>query len=251
MPNVHQCFRQGPTGNLVHLEVYDEPETNQQVIYWDDITAVFPTARHVKNGPAIVSFARNKQRQWCEPRCIRHYPGDVLEVVDVGPSGGGPPFPSTPESTNLSTTNSSLPAMKLSYTIPAFPSTPVQAIGPPKSLEDMRTDRHFNLDSLVLHDTTTASVSSPVTVVVAATSPTQNRTLKRAQTMLLSSSAQLLDLETSARSGVIAKADVIVQGNAVIQQGIQAIQDELKENFPALRSESAKNTALQQELAVV
>ncbi|KAH7053767.1 hypothetical protein BKA57DRAFT_533306 [Linnemannia elongata] len=233
MSNVHQCFRQGLTGNLVHLEVFDEPETNQQVIYWDDITKVFPTARHVKNGPVIVSFARNKQRQW-------HYPGDVLEVIDVGPSGGGPQFPSTPKPTNLSTTNSSNPAMKLSHVIPAFPSTPVQAIGSPKSLGDMSTDHHFNLESLALQDTTTASVSSPITVVVAAPSPTRYRVLKRAQTMHLSSSAQLLDFETSAQSGV--------QGNAVIQQGIRAIQNELRENFPALRSEIAKNTALQQEM---
>ena len=69
--------------------------------------------------------------------------------------------------------------------------------------------------------------------------------------MIFSSSAQLLNVETSARLGDIAKADAIVQGNLVIQQGIQVIQKELKENFPALRSEIAKNTALQQDLAIV
>ncbi|KAF9143227.1 hypothetical protein BGX30_001003 [Mortierella sp. GBA39] len=240
MSNVHQSFRQGPTGDLVCLEVYDEPETNQPVIYWDDITAVFPAVKHVKNGPAIVSFARNKQRQWCEPRCIRHYPGDVLQVVDVGPSNGDLQSPATPEpSTSNSTSTSSLSDMLPGPAFPALPAGPVQAIAP------------ASLDSLVLHDTTTASASSPVTAVVAATSPTQNQVLKRAQTMLLSSSARLLDFETSARSGVIAKADAIVQGNLVIQQGIQGIQAELKENFPALRSEIARNTALQQELAIV
>ncbi|KAG9068446.1 hypothetical protein KI688_010715 [Linnemannia hyalina] len=132
-----------------------------------------------------------------------------------------------------------------------LPAAPVPAIAPARSLEDISTDHHFSLDSLVLYDTTTASASSPVTAVVAATSPTQNQALKRAQTMLLTSSPRLLDFETSARSGVIAKADAIVQGNLVIQQGIQVIQAELKENFPALRSEIARNTALQQDLAIV
>ncbi|KAF9120342.1 hypothetical protein BGW39_011489 [Mortierella sp. 14UC] len=62
--------------------VFEEPQTKQQVVYWDDITRVFPKALHVKNGPTIVSFARNQQRQWCEPHCIRHYPGDTLEVLE-------------------------------------------------------------------------------------------------------------------------------------------------------------------------
>ncbi|KAF9339334.1 hypothetical protein BGZ91_006283, partial [Linnemannia elongata] len=251
MSTFHQSFRHGPTSDLNYIEVYYEPETNQQVIYWGDITAVFPTARYVKNGPVIVSFARNKQRRWCEPRCIRYYPGDVLEVIDGGPSGGDPQSPSIPESMNFSTTTSSLPVLKPGLAIPALPSAPVQAIAPSKSLKDMSFDRHFNLDSLILQDTTTASTSSSVTAVVAATSPTQNRALKCAQIMPLSSSAQLFDFETSARSGVITKADAIVQGNAAIQQGIQAIQDELKENFPVLRSVTAENTALQQEFAAV
>ncbi|KAK3836569.1 MAG: hypothetical protein JOS17DRAFT_842381 [Linnemannia elongata] len=252
MSNVHQSFRQGPTGDLVYLEVYDEPEINQPVIYWEDTAADFPGVKHIKNGPAIVSLARNIQRQWCEPRCIRHYPGDVLQVVGVGPSGDEVQSPATLEqSTNHSPSTSSFSAVVPGPAIPDLPAGPVQAMAPAKSLEDMSTDHHFNLDSLALHDATTASASSLVTAVVAATSPTQNRASKRAQTMLFSSSAQLLDFETSARSGVIAKADAVIQGNAAIQQGIQVIQDELRENFPALRSETTKNSALQQELANV
>ncbi|KAG0281287.1 hypothetical protein BGZ95_005186, partial [Linnemannia exigua] len=82
MSNLSQPFRLGLNGEVHHLEVFKEPKIKQQVIYWDDITRVFPRALHIKNGSTIISFARNQQRQRCEPQCIRHYPRVVLEVVE-------------------------------------------------------------------------------------------------------------------------------------------------------------------------
>ncbi|KAG0064884.1 hypothetical protein BGZ89_008773, partial [Linnemannia elongata] len=250
MADEYQSFRQGIYGAVQDIEVSLDSETNQQVVYWSDIQILFPNVHHIKRGNAMVTFVRNAQREWCTPRRIKKYPGVILEVVDVGPSGDDLPPPSTPEPTTLSTTTWSSHAV-----LPCHTSSPLLSISTPgqaiESANSFGQTSIIHVDSLTIHDTTTASASSPVTAVVAGTSPTQDRALKRAQTMLLSSSAQLLDYETSARSGVIAKANAIVQGNVIIQQGILAIQDELKENFPALRSEIAKNTALQQELAVV
>ncbi|KAF9298150.1 hypothetical protein BGZ88_007776 [Linnemannia elongata] len=243
MSNFHQSFRQGLTGDLVHLEVSDEPETNQQVIYWDDITAVFPTARHIKNGPAIVSFARNKQRQWCEPRCIRHYPGDVLEVVDVGLSGGDLQSPATPEPTNLCTTTSSHPVMKPSHASSSCPSASAHglAIASTKSFRQKSTAHNLNFESLAMDDTTTASTSSPVTTVVAVTSSTSHRLLLHTQSMLRESSAQLVRYERSVQAGKVAQADAIMHG-------MQAMHHDLHGGILALHSEVTKNKELQQRI---
>ncbi|KAK3836557.1 MAG: hypothetical protein JOS17DRAFT_734521 [Linnemannia elongata] len=241
MVNEYQSFRRGPTGGLMYLEVFDEPESNQQVIYWDDITAVFPTARHVKNGPAIVSFVRNKQRQWCEPRCIRHYPGDVLEVVEVGPSSGSPQSPSTPEPTNPFITTSSLPVTKPSHAFSAHPSTSDQAIASAKSFGQKSTDPHLNAESLVIQGTIGASVTSPATAVVAATSPASHRLLQRAQSLLQESSAQLARYERSVQAGEVAQADAIMYG-------MQRMHQDLRGGILALHSEVTKNKEMQQRI---
>ncbi|KAF9904625.1 hypothetical protein EC991_002555 [Linnemannia zychae] len=239
-----QSFRQGPAGDTLDIEVSLDSETNQKIIYWSDILVLFPKAHHVKRGNAMVTFLRNGG-EWRTPHRIKFYPGDILEVVTGDGSSGESQSPLTAEPTNHF---SSASALSTVISTPGTP-TPGQTIF---SAISLGADPHFNLEPLVLHETATASATTGVaTSTVVATSLTQRRILKRAHTILQSSSAQLLDYERASQSSVIAKIDAIVQGNEDIQQGIEAIQDELRENFPALRSEIAKNTALQQELATV
>ncbi|KAH7053812.1 hypothetical protein BKA57DRAFT_490411 [Linnemannia elongata] len=191
------------------------------------------------NGPAIVSFARNKQRQWCEPRCIRHYPGVVLEVFDVGPSGGDLQSPPTPKPTNLSTTISSLPSIKPSHaSSPPLHVAEPEATAPAKSSGQESTDLHLNVDSLVIRDTTYASIKTPVTATIAATSPTSHRLLQCTQSILQESSTQLVRYERSVQAGEVSQADAIMQG-------MQAMHRDLREGILALHAEVTKNKELQ------
>ena len=64
MSGLSQPFRLGPDGEVNHLEVSEEPQTKQYVIYWGDIRRVYRKALHIKNGSMIVNLARNQQGQW-------------------------------------------------------------------------------------------------------------------------------------------------------------------------------------------
>ncbi|KAG0195805.1 hypothetical protein BGX33_002585, partial [Mortierella sp. NVP41] len=92
-----QSFRRGADGKVVKIEVYFDPESNQEVVDWSDIKLAFPNTCFVKKGDTLVTFVRNAQRQWYEPLRIKHHPGIVLEVIeDENTLPQTPPHPEAP-----------------------------------------------------------------------------------------------------------------------------------------------------------
>ncbi|KAF9119265.1 hypothetical protein BGW39_000432, partial [Mortierella sp. 14UC] len=201
-------------GDPVELEAFYDSNAEQQVVYWDDITREFPTVYRVKNGTIVISFARNKQRQWCDPPCIRLYPGVVLEAIPGGPTTTTP--------TDVTLANAS--------EHDAFEST----------------ISRLNPASRAIQETSAASTFATATVVptsfkdVATISPTplSHRLLQRTQSMLQESSAQLVCHEQSLLSGQVVQTDAFKQGMLTMQ--------DIRGDILALRSEVAKNDELKE-----
>ncbi|KAG0281291.1 hypothetical protein BGZ95_005190 [Linnemannia exigua] len=217
MANATQTFRLGPDGEQVQLEAFYDCNAEQQVIYWDDISREFPTVHRVKNGNTRVSFARNKQRQWCDPPCIRLYPGVVLEVV--------PGSHATLDSSSL--VNASL-----------------AEASEHDSIEDNAS--RLNLEPLAIVDTVTApSILSSTAVspavkdtALATAAPPSYHILQRTQLTLQKSSAQLVQYEQSTQAGQVIQADTF-------KRGMQTMQD-IRGDILALRTEVAKNDELKE-----
>ncbi|KAK5817001.1 hypothetical protein F5H01DRAFT_189764 [Linnemannia elongata] len=76
-----QSFRRGPTDRILQVEALYHPELRQHIVFWDDILEVFPSAISVLNSSIVISRARDDSFRFIEPRCIRHQPGKVLQVV--------------------------------------------------------------------------------------------------------------------------------------------------------------------------
>ncbi|KAI8359021.1 hypothetical protein B0O80DRAFT_424012 [Mortierella sp. GBAus27b] len=74
-----QSFR--VTGKQEVQDIICDNVDGQNVVFWDDITYVFPEALHVKIGNSVVSMMRDSNRQRIQPLCIKHFPGVVLDVV--------------------------------------------------------------------------------------------------------------------------------------------------------------------------
>ncbi|KAI8359016.1 hypothetical protein B0O80DRAFT_259986 [Mortierella sp. GBAus27b] len=74
-----QSFR--VTGKQEVQDIICDNVDGQNVVFWDDITYVFPEALHVKIGNTVVSMVRDSNRQRIQPLCIKHFPGVVLDVV--------------------------------------------------------------------------------------------------------------------------------------------------------------------------
>ncbi|KAI1293408.1 hypothetical protein EDD11_008424 [Mortierella claussenii] len=74
-----QSFRVVGTADIENIDV--DVVNGQNVIYWEDIDQVFPGARYIRNGSSVVKLLRDSNRVRIVPHCIKHYPGDVLDVV--------------------------------------------------------------------------------------------------------------------------------------------------------------------------
>ncbi|KAI8595993.1 hypothetical protein EDD21DRAFT_420102 [Dissophora ornata] len=74
-----QAFRVAGTTTVRNIEV--ENVDGQNIIYWEDIELLFPGVQNVQNGKSLVKFLRDSKRDRIEPRCIKHYPGKVLDVI--------------------------------------------------------------------------------------------------------------------------------------------------------------------------
>ncbi|KAI8358916.1 hypothetical protein B0O80DRAFT_526665 [Mortierella sp. GBAus27b] len=74
-----QSFRLAGTTDV--LEIPCDQVDGQNVIYWDEITDIFPGAQYIKNGNIIVKKIRESISDRNKPQHIKHYPGVVLDVV--------------------------------------------------------------------------------------------------------------------------------------------------------------------------
>ncbi|KAI8358920.1 hypothetical protein B0O80DRAFT_495570 [Mortierella sp. GBAus27b] len=78
-----QSFRLAGTTDV--LEIPCDQVDDQNVIYWDEITDIFPGAQYIKNGNIIVKKIRESISDRKKPQHIKHYPGVVLDVVLFAP----------------------------------------------------------------------------------------------------------------------------------------------------------------------
>ncbi|KAF9093167.1 hypothetical protein BGX23_003575 [Mortierella sp. AD031] len=225
MTDKTQSFRLGPDGEVVKLEAFYDVNAEQHVVYWDDITLEFPTASQIKNGTTKVSFARNKERQWCHPPCIRLYPDVVLEIVPGDPAMLRPPAGEDAINTK-----------------PIYPAGCHSVKGSVSRL---------SIGSLALHNISTA-IASPVSLATAVstsakttslafTPPVSHRLLQRTQSMLQESSVQLVQYERTVQAGDIVQADAIMHS-------VHAMHQDLRGGMLALHSEVEKNKDLQQQM---
>ncbi|KAG0195732.1 hypothetical protein BGX33_002694, partial [Mortierella sp. NVP41] len=206
-----QSFRRGADNKVENIDVFYDPETSQQVVYWDDIQLLFPHARCIKNGDTLVAFAH-------------------MSLVTSN---------TTLESCSKwsRTKTLLLKSLHISTSVSPFPAefSAVES-----------TDPQLGIESLALHETSTASSTSAATAVsistdrhaLASPSSASRRLLLRTQSMLQESSAQLVQHENAIRAGQIVQADAI-------KQGIQTMVD-IRGGILVLRSEVAKNDELRE-----
>ncbi|KAF9430564.1 hypothetical protein BGZ94_006052 [Podila epigama] len=80
----YQTFRLiDPMGETTttRIEVSEDEETGQKLVFWDDIEDQFPGIQSVRDGDIAVTFARDSKRKRIEPRCIVYRPNAILDVV--------------------------------------------------------------------------------------------------------------------------------------------------------------------------
>ncbi|KAF9133859.1 hypothetical protein BGW39_008770 [Mortierella sp. 14UC] len=221
---MYQAFR-GPDGRLEHLEVIYHTQSDQNVVFMDDIESLFPGFTALRKGPVTVTKARDANYKYIDPPCVKCQPGIMLEVV----------VPSVAE--------------------------PTAAMAPPSSgkvtstSEDRNIPLHQDflptLETLALHNNILAASETPDTAVISTLtddkakssepSPLSHGLLQRTQSMLQDSSTQLQVYEQTVRAGQLPQADAIMEG-------IEALQQEVKGNFSRLHSEVAKNGVLQNQI---
>lgn len=86
-----QSLRRGPSGRVFQVEAHYHASSQQYVVLWEDILEAFPDASNLLKGSLIVTRARDAALRIIEPRCIKHQPGNVLEIVggeELAPSSG-------------------------------------------------------------------------------------------------------------------------------------------------------------------
>ncbi|KAF9113923.1 hypothetical protein BGX27_000522 [Mortierella sp. AM989] len=63
MDEGYQAFRVGLDGPLTRIEVIDDEESGQKVVFWEDIEFHFPGIHCVMNGDIAITFARDSKRR--------------------------------------------------------------------------------------------------------------------------------------------------------------------------------------------
>ncbi|KAG0368072.1 hypothetical protein BGX24_002954 [Mortierella sp. AD032] len=90
-----QSLQRGPNGRVFQVEAHLHADSNQHIVFWDDIFEAFPGATNVLNGTVIVTRARDASLRLIDPKCIKYHPGKVLQVAggeDMGISLGESTF---------------------------------------------------------------------------------------------------------------------------------------------------------------
>ncbi|KAG0024405.1 hypothetical protein BGZ80_003411 [Entomortierella chlamydospora] len=77
----YQRFRIPPDGPLIRIEVIDDEESGQKVVFLDDIELQFPGIRCVMHGDIAVTYVRDSKQRRIEPLRIKYHPGTVLDVI--------------------------------------------------------------------------------------------------------------------------------------------------------------------------
>ncbi|KAG0294314.1 hypothetical protein BGZ98_001813 [Dissophora globulifera] len=147
------------TGTTEILKVLTHHVDGQSIVYWDSIEQAFPGARQVKNGNVAI------------PRCIKAFPGVVLDVV-LSSAIERPDVDSLVEIPNVETPG----------VIPTIALAPALTVGLTHTSADLPTDLPANLptseDKFVESvPATSALTETPINDVGAHTSLTGSTTL--------------------------------------------------------------------------
>ncbi|KAK3840919.1 MAG: hypothetical protein J3R72DRAFT_170275 [Linnemannia gamsii] len=232
---MYQAFR-GPDGRLEHLEVIYHAQSEQRVVFMDDIESLFPGFTALRKGPVTLTKARDANYKYIDPHCIKHQPDIVLDVVVKEP------FPS------ITTAAAYLPppASGNNTNVSEERSNSLAQHGDHSAVTDVLS----TLETLALHTSSAASATPEAATTSTLTdknveftesSPLSYRLLQRTQSMLQDSSTQLQVYEQTVRAGRLPQADAIMAG-------IEAVQQELQGNFSRLHSEMARNGILQNQI---
>lgn len=54
-----QSLQRGPAGRILQVEAHHHQESNQHIVFWDDIVEAFPGATSVLNGTVVANRARD------------------------------------------------------------------------------------------------------------------------------------------------------------------------------------------------
>ncbi|KAI8358930.1 hypothetical protein B0O80DRAFT_423936 [Mortierella sp. GBAus27b] len=79
-----QSFRLAGSTDI--LDIPCDQEDGQNVIFWREITDVFPGAQFIKNGNTVVKKNWKSGADGSKPHHINHYPGVILDVVLIAPA---------------------------------------------------------------------------------------------------------------------------------------------------------------------
>ncbi|KAK3844287.1 MAG: hypothetical protein J3R72DRAFT_438462 [Linnemannia gamsii] len=93
-----QAFKNLSDGLEVEVVAHFHKDSNQHVVFWDDIQDAIPGVTSIRNGNIVVPRARNHTSHFIDPRCIRYMPGIILTVVvgELNPPNSDPARPRTP-----------------------------------------------------------------------------------------------------------------------------------------------------------
>ncbi|KAK3817129.1 MAG: hypothetical protein JOS17DRAFT_396037 [Linnemannia elongata] len=66
---------------VVHIDCYTDPDTNNDFVFWEDIQQAFNEALSVRNRTKMLLFLREVDYKALEPRRIAAVPNVVLDVI--------------------------------------------------------------------------------------------------------------------------------------------------------------------------
>ncbi|KAG0220817.1 hypothetical protein B0O80DRAFT_490807 [Mortierella sp. GBAus27b] len=87
MTSPQQKFRARHTSDPTHIPAQWDPDTNQHVIFWDDILKIFTNAKGVKKDGVAVLFLEDSKFAVLEPKRIPCYETSTLELVFAATNG--------------------------------------------------------------------------------------------------------------------------------------------------------------------
>ncbi|KAF9118750.1 hypothetical protein BGW39_000911 [Mortierella sp. 14UC] len=76
-----QPFQRGPLGRILQVEAHHHADSNQHIVFWDDILEAFPGATKVLNGNVVVTRARDSSLRILEPWCIKETAVSIQELT--------------------------------------------------------------------------------------------------------------------------------------------------------------------------
>ncbi|KAF9212925.1 hypothetical protein BGZ59_006143 [Podila verticillata] len=243
----YQAFRlAGSIDDAVtRIEVIQDEQTGQKLVFWDDIEDQFPGIQSVKDGDIAVSFARDLRRKRIEPLCISYRPGAVLDVfLTIGSPvsslhgrSGSIYSPITVVSSTYPQPDQHLPSIHASplshvYSHHHQQSQSVDLLSP--AVADISIASQLSVDTFGSGTANVLSNLSPKHLYSPPQSPlvrTTSQLVPKIQSTLQTSAQLFGHFEQSIKQGQLTQAE--------------SIKQEIRHHFGDLQAEISKNKELQ------